>query len=189
MRSTPEKPPAACAWQAEEWPSARYRNNRRWEALPVRDQKRACAQQREILKHVAHRPIGGNLIIGRDCGLGIGLRKLGRFTHACKMAIAGRAVTGDVGEGRLSLAAFARLGERDGSFEGGAGLGSLLGLPPHVSAPSCNRQNQQNGGSRDVIAVAVPQLLELFSSNFLVDFVKNVGHEPRNPILATGPRG
>src|SRR5215831_6778268 len=98
------------------------------------------------------------------------------------MAITGRTVSGDLGEGGLGLARLARLGERGRSFEGGAGLGGLLRLPPQIAAPGRNRDDQQNRRDHGIIAVAVPQLFELFSPDFLVDFVKDVGHEPPNPV-------
>src|SRR5262249_49333675 len=57
--------------------------------------------------------------------------------------------------------------------------------PPNTAATSHNRRDQQNGCGDGIIAVAVPQLLELFPTDFLVDFVKDVGHErPPNPALA-----
>src|SRR5262249_57798725 len=150
------------------------------------DEERARAQRREILQRWADCTVAGNLVVGRDRGLGIGLGKLGRFAHAREMTITGRPVDGDLAERRLGLAAFAGFGERAGSLESGAALGGLLALPPHIAAPSRNRREQQNGCRDGIIAVAVPQLLELFSTDFLVDFLKAVGHErPRQPRART----
>ena len=150
---------------------------------PGIDEERSRTQCCQILQHRADRTVSGDLVIGCDCGLGIALGELGRFAHAREMPVTGRAVGGNFGEGGLGLAAFAGLGERGGSLEGGAGLGSLLGLPPHVGAPSCNGRDQQDGGRDDIVAVAVPQLFELFSPNFLVDFAKDIGHEPPQPAF------
>src|SRR5262245_65988231 len=100
------------------------------------------------------------------------------------MTITGRAVGGDLGKSRLGLAAFAGFGERAGGLESGAALGGLLALPPHIAAPGRNRRDQQNGCGDGIIAVAVPQLLELLSTDFLVDFLKDVGHERPRPIPA-----
>ena len=152
---------------------------------PGVDEERPRAQRGEVLQHGTDRTIGGNLIIGRDRRLRVGLRQFGRFAHAREMAIGGRAVGGDLGERRLGLAAFAGLGERSGRLEGSARLGSFLRLPPHVAAPGRNRHDQQNGGGDGVIAVALPQLLELFSPNFLVDFPKDVGHGPPQSRFTT----
>ena len=38
--------------------------------------------------------------------------------------------------------------------------------------------DDENAGGNDVIAVSLPQLFELFATDFLVDFVKDIGHRP-----------
>src|SRR5262245_18709737 len=93
------------------------------------------------------------------------------------MAIAGGAIGHDLGEGRLGLAMLAGLGERSGGLESGARLGRLFGFPPAIAAPSRNRSHDQYGRRHRVVAVALPQLFELLASDFLVDFLEDVGHE------------
>src|SRR5262249_39689177 len=88
---------------------------------------------------------------------------------------------GDLAESRLGLAAFAGFGERAGGLESGAALGGLFALPPQIAAPGRNRHEQQNGCGDGIIAVAVPQLLELFPPAFLVDLVEDVGHDRPRP--------
>ena len=103
--------------------------------------------------------------------------ELGRFAQAREIAIAGGALGGDLGESRLGLGMLAAVAERDRRLEGRAGLGRLLGLPPFVAAPSRDRRDHEERRRHDIDAVAVPQLLELFPADFLVDFPEDIGHE------------
>ncbi len=150
----------------------------------------AGAQRRKLLQYRADGAIRRDLFIGRDRGLAIVVRQLGRFAHAREMAIAGRAFDHDLGEGRFRLGMLAAIAERDRSLESRAGLGCLLGLPPFVAAPSRDRRHHDERRRHDIDAVPVPQLLELFAADFLVDFLEDIGHElipapdPRPPIAA-----
>src|SRR5262249_60867914 len=83
---------------------------------------------------------------------------------------------------RLGRAACACWGGGAGAPKGAPPPGAFLPPPPKKPAPSRNRHEQQNGCGDGIIAVAVPQLLELFPPDFLVDFVKDVGHERPRPI-------
>src|SRR5262249_57670280 len=94
----------------------------------------------------------------------------------------GGAAGGGVGRGAGGWRGFAGRGGGGAPQEGGPPLSCFLPPPPHVPARGPNRHDQQNGGGDGVIAVALPQLLELFSPNFLVDFLKDVGHGPPNPV-------
>ena len=40
--------------------------------------------------------------------------------------------------------------------------------------------NNQDGERNQIDAVAIPQLLELFAPDFLVHFMKNIGHDSSN---------
>ncbi len=100
-------------------------------------------KRREILQHRADRTVGGDLVIGRERGLGIGLGEFGRLAHAREMAIAGGALGGDLGEGRLGFGMLAGFGQRARGLEGGADLGRLLGFPPVVAAPGRDRRHER----------------------------------------------
>src|SRR5262249_60219677 len=89
---------------------------------------------------------------------------------------------------RSGSAGLACAGEVPGAPKRGPAPGALFPPPPKMPGPSPNRRDQQNGYGDGIIAVAVPQLLELFPTDFLVDFLKDVGHErPRQPRARTHP--
>jgi len=90
------------------------------------------------------------------------------------MAIAGGSVRDDLGKSRFGIRVFAAFRERHRSLEGGAALGGFLCLPPLVTAPGRDNHHDENDRRDGVIAVTVPQLLELLSPDFLVDFLENV---------------
>src|SRR6202035_3813101 len=94
-------------------------------------------------------------------------------------AIAGRAVAGELGEGSLGLLMLTGFGERHRGFEGGAGFGRLPGLPPVIAAPAADRDDDENAAGNGEVAVALPQLLQLFAPDFFIDFLEYVGHGPR----------
>jgi hypothetical protein len=101
------------------------------------------------------------------------------------MAITGRAVGGDLAERCLGLVALAGFGEGAGSLEGCAGLGGFLRFPPRIAAPSGDRHDHEDERRHDIIAIPVPQLLELFPANFLINFLENVGHGTFPPTDAS----
>ena len=59
-----------------------------------------------------------------------------------------------------------------GIVEGCAGLGGLLGLEILVAAPAADGSHDQHHQGDEIDRILVPQLLELFATYFLVDFVK-----------------
>src|SRR6202035_5844421 len=93
-------------------------------------------------------------------------------------AIAGRAVAGELGEGSLGLLMLAGFGERHRGFEGGAGFGRLLGLPPVIAAPAADRDDDENAAGNGEVAVALPQVMQLLAPDFFIDFLEYVGHGP-----------
>src|SRR5262249_61258999 len=79
-------------------------------------------------------------------------------------------------------------GEWVATLQRAPALAAFLPPHPHQPAQARTRRDQQNGYGDGIIAVAVPQLLELFPTDFLVDFLKDVGHErPRQPRAHTHP--
>src|SRR5580698_10436858 len=72
----------------------------------------------------------------------------------------------------------AGFGERHRGFEGGAGFGRLLGLPPVIAAPAGDRDDDENAAGNGEVAVALPQLLQPFAADFFIDFLEYVGHGP-----------
>jgi hypothetical protein len=45
-----------------------------------------------------------------------------------------------------------------------------------VGPPAADRDDQQDAGGDEIIAVLLPQLVEPFAADFLVDFAENIGH-------------
>jgi hypothetical protein len=75
-------------------------------------------------------------------------------------------------------------------FEGGAGFRRPFVFPPLVAAPSGHADNDEQAGGNDVIAEALPQLFELLATDFLVDFLENIGHgllPQRHPQVQCNP--
>src|SRR6202011_4196842 len=79
-------------------------------------------------------------------------------------------------ESSLRFRMLALLAERDRRLEGRTRLGGLPGLPPIVGAPARHREDDQDRRGDDVDLIALPQLLELLAPDFLVDFLKDIGH-------------
>jgi hypothetical protein len=61
-----------------------------------------------------------------------------------------------------------------------------LSLPPFITAPRGDQENDEDGSSHDVVAVPIPQLLELFPPDFLINFIENIGHLNPSGPFATG---
>ena len=77
-------------------------------------------------------PVGGDLVVGFDRGLRIGLRQFGRFAQPRQHAIAGGAVGRELGEGRFGLLRLAGFRKRHRLLECRSGFGGPLGFPPFV---------------------------------------------------------
>jgi hypothetical protein len=67
-------------------------------------------------------------------------------------------------------------------------LHRLLGLPPLVTAPTPDAENDEDASGNKIMTVAIPQLFEPFAPNFLVNFMKNIGHDGSKPA-PLGPTG
>src|SRR3954454_17506030 len=70
----------------------------------------------------------------------------------------------------------ALLGQNGGGVELGAEFGGFLGLPIIVAPPARDGRDDEHRERDEIGAVAVPQLLELLASDFLIDFLKNIAH-------------
>jgi hypothetical protein len=73
------------------------------------------------------------------------------------------------------------LAERHGLLELGTGCGGLFGKPILVAAIAGDAGNDQDGDGNDENAIAVPQSFELLAADFLINFLKDIGHERRLP--------
>ena len=140
-------------------------------------QQHAGAHGREILQGRAERTIGGEIVIGLDRVSRFDLREFGGGAKARQHAIAGRRFGGDFGESGFGFGVLALLAQRQCGFECGAGGGGFLGFPIFIAAPGADPGDDQDGERDDVDAVAFPQLLQPFAPDFLVNFLKNIGHE------------
>src|SRR5262249_42647133 len=98
--------------------------------------------------------------------------------------IPGRAVSDELSEGGLGFVMLTFIGEPGGGIIGGARLSGPADLPVVVAAPRRDCGDHQDDRSHDIVAVTVPQLLELFPAYFLVDFGENIRHETSPPFGA-----
>jgi hypothetical protein len=113
-----------------------------------------------------------DVVIQLGACLGIAGRCLCRGTQPRQGAIARWSLGSELGEGGFGLCMLVLLGQLGSLLEGGAGLGGLLGLPVLVSAPATYGGDDQHHQGDEDDRIFVPQLLELFATYFLVDFVK-----------------
>src|SRR5262249_5114688 len=74
------------------------------------------------------------------------------------------------------------------SLEGGAGLLGALLLAPFPGAPGRDDHDDEHRGRHDIVPPAVPQLLEPFPADFLVDLVEDVGQKTSPARNALGGR-
>src|SRR5262249_13060057 len=133
------------------------------------DQQDRRANSGNVPQRLRNRCVGRDHVIQRDRRLGVALAELGRLLQTRQRAVAGRAVGRDLGERSLRLGRFAvGVGQLDRGVELGAGLGRLLGLPVLPAAIGSDTGDEQNGERNQIVAIALPQLLELFSPYFLV---------------------
>ena len=70
----------------------------------------------------------------------------------------------------------AALGERDGVLELRPDLARVPRLVPFIDAPAADPHDNEEYHPDDEVLVPLPQLLELFAADFLVDFAEDVGH-------------
>ena len=130
----------------------------------------------------------GDGVVSRHPRLRVRSAQLGRLPHPGEQSIARSALRRELAESLLGLRMLALIGQLEGRLVGGAGFGGLAGLPELVAAPRPDGRDDENGRPDDEVAVALPQLLELFSPYFLVDFIENIRHETPPPAGARPPR-
>src|SRR5690348_5370194 len=73
----------------------------------------------------------------------------------------------------------ALLAERRGLLELRTGGLRLLGDPILIAAIAGDAENDENREHDDQKTVAIPQLFQPFAADFLINFLKNIGHEGR----------
>jgi hypothetical protein len=140
------------------------------------DQQHSGAHRREILDDLTDSTVGGDCILSRNRRVAVCRRKLGGITQTRKHAIARRAIGGEFGESRRGVLMFAGFRKRHRLLERRAGLRCLLDLPPLVTAPGADADDDSDTRRNGIMAVALPQLFKLFAAYFLVDFLEYVGH-------------
>ena len=140
------------------------------------DQQITGTHGREVLDDLAGATVRGDRIISRNCGFTVARRKLGGFAQTGQHAVSGGAVGRKLGKSSRRLLMLARFRERDRLLKRRAGLRRLLGLPPLVTTPGADADDDHDAGGNEITAVALPQLFELFAADFLINFMENVGH-------------
>ena len=153
------------------------------------DQDERRAHRGEIALHLVDAAIGRDGVVDRNSRLGILLSERSRLTHLAKHAVACRSVGGDLGERRLGFLVLTLLAEQCRGVERGAGFGGLLGFVPLITAPAADRGDEQHRQRNDQDAVAIPQLLDLLATQFLINFIENIGHEASPAPAATAALG
>src|SRR5215471_6078113 len=140
------------------------------------DQQQTGPHRREVLDDLAGAIVRGDRIVSRDCGFAVRPRELGGFTQTGQHAVSARAIGRKLGKCRRCLLMLARFRERDRLLKRCAGLRRLLGLPPLVTTPGADPDDDHDAGRNEITAVALPQLFELFAADFLINFMEYVGH-------------
>jgi hypothetical protein len=125
----------------------------------------------------AKRGIGGKLVKRLDGVPRFDLRQRACRAHTRQHAVSSRCFGRHLGECSLRLGVFTYLTEGHRGFKVGARSRGSLGKPIFVAAPSTNSGDDQHSSRNQINAVPVPQLLELFAPDFLIDFVKDIGQE------------
>src|SRR5690348_4300465 len=140
----------------------------------------------EIAQWLVERRISGERVVGGNGRLAVLLALFGSGAEARERAVARAAGLGDVVESGLRLRVLSLAREFNRRLESRADLGGLVVFPPIVTAPSGNADNDQHESGEDVSAIPLPQLLELFPSDFLVDFPEDIRHEILQPRRRSG---
>jgi len=91
-------------------------------------------------------------------------------------AISRRRLQGQLGEGGLCLGVLVLFGEICRLVKDRARLSRLLGLQILVAAPAAHRGDDQERAGHQEDGIPVPELLELVTAYFLVNFIKQFRH-------------
>src|SRR5262249_39671234 len=105
--------------------------------------------------------------------------RLGEFSspaHTCELAVDGGSFSRNLGKGRISLLVLTLDGQYCGRLKGAPGYDRLLGHPVLVTAPTANRDQNQDDARDDQVLVALPKLLEPLLAYLFINFLKNIRH-------------
>jgi hypothetical protein len=89
----------------------------------------------------------------------------------------------------LRLGLLALLAKRRGLLELRAGGLGLLNDPILIAAIAGNAEDKEHRERDDEDAIAIPQPFEPLAANFLVNFLKDIGHERRLRSSFVGEAG
>ena len=145
------------------------------------DKQQCRAHRGQILPDCPERSVSRNFVIGFHRVRRFGLRERARRAHAREHAIAGRRLGRHLREGCLGLGSLAFFVQGDRRLKFRARGSSLLRNPIFVSAPASHAGDDQDSEGDQIDAVAIPQLFELLAPDFLVHFMKNIGHDGSQP--------
>src|SRR5690242_8394255 len=144
-----------------------------WRAI---DQQKSGPHRRDVSDDLAGAAVRGDRVVSRNRGLAVAPREFSGFAQTGQHAVSARAIGRKFGNSRRRLLMLARFREHRRLLKRRAGLRRLLGLPPLVTAPGADADDDDNAGGNDITAVALPQLFELFAADFLINFLEYVGH-------------
>ena len=95
-----------------------------------------------------------------------------RGAESRQHAISGWSGRGQIRESRLGLHMLILLGKLRGLVECRSGLGRLFGFQILIAAPATDRGDDQDRAGDNQNRILLPQLLELFATQILIDFIK-----------------
>ena len=116
-------------------------------------------------------------VIGFYCVGRLDLRKRAGRAHARQHAIACGASAATLANAASASVYLPCSLKTPAASKAAPAAAALLGDPIFVAAPCADAGDNQDGKRDQIDAVAIPQLLELFAPDFLVYFMKNIGHK------------
>jgi len=147
----------------------------------------ASAHGGEITQSGSERIVCGKLVIGLHGVVRLYLSELGSSPQARQHAIAGRRLRSNFGQDRFGLCVLSLFAQPQCGLECGASGSGFFGLPPFISTPGSNSRDDEDGQRDDVDTITIPQLLKPFAPDFLVNFMKNIGHDLLQVPLVPAP--
>jgi hypothetical protein len=102
-------------------------------------------------------------------------------SHPRQHAITFRGIHCHLGESSFRLGIFALFAQGRCRLECSARSRSPLGDPVFVATPCADAGDSQDSQRNKIDAVAFPQPFQLLAPDFLVNFMKNIGHDGSQP--------